>query len=298
MRLVGRLLGIFVVVIVVLLGVGLAVGKAKLDTTYDIPPQQLTLSEPIASADVQHGRHFVMAITSCVDCHGAHLQGTVFLDVPPFRIVAPNLTRGNGGIGGTFTDADFIRAIRHGVGPDGRGLIVMPSSDYTHLSDRDLADIIAYVKSVPAVDNVLPPTDLRPLGLLLLAAGQAPAPNAASIDHTAAHPTTIEATVTPRYGEYIANIAGCVSCHGAGLSGGKIPGLPPDAPQAQNITPAGIGNWSQADFTRALRVGVRPDGSTINSLMPWSDYTRMTDAEIGALWLYIHSVPPRPSSTH
>jgi mono/diheme cytochrome c family protein len=302
MRSVGRILlivvGIVVGIVVVVGGAGLLIGKAKLDTTYAVAPEQLALSVPIDTADVARGRHFATGIAGCIDCHGAHLQGTVFLDVPPFRMVAPNLTRGQGGIGGTFTDADFVRAIRHGVGPDGRGLYIMPAGDYSHLSDQDLADIIAYVKSVPPVDNVMAPKEMRPLGLLLLAFGQVPPPDAATIDHSAVHPTRMSTMVDARYGQYLATIGGCTGCHGAGLSGGPIVGMPPGSPVAANITPAGIGTWTESDFARALRVGKRPDGTTLNSLMPWAYYTRMTDAEIRSLWLYVHSVAPRQTGMH
>lgn len=63
-------------------------------------------------------------------------------------------------------------------------------------------------------------------------------------------------------------------------------------PAAQNITPAAIGSWTLADFSRALRTGKRPDGTTINQLMPWPFTAQMTDTEINALWLYVHAVPP------
>jgi len=298
MRQAVRILGVVVVAIVVLIVVGLVAGNAKLRTTYAVAPEQLALSVPIASGNVERGRHIVEAITGCTECHAAGLKGSAFLDVPPFRIVAPNLTRGNGGIGASFSDADFVRAIRYGVAPDGHGLLVMPSKDFTHLSDRDLADVIAYIKSLPPVDNVLPPTQLRPLGLLMLAVGQLPLPDASVIDQSAPRPSDVHAAVDVQYGHYLASVAGCMGCHGAGLSGGAIAGLPPGSPTAQNITPAGIGTWSQADFMRALRIGRRPDGTTLNTLMPWSDYTRMTDAEISALWLYLRSVPPRATGTH
>src|SRR5271166_3520321 len=111
MRSVGRILlivvGIVVGLVVLVGGAGRLIGKAKLDTTYSVAPEQLALSVPIDTADIARGRHFATGIAGCIDCHGAHLQGTVFLDVPPFRMVAPNLTRGQGGIGSTFTDADF-----------------------------------------------------------------------------------------------------------------------------------------------------------------------------------------------
>ena len=74
----------------------------------------------------------------------------MFIDDPALgRVIAPNLTRGRGGVGATFSDADFVRAIRHGVDPSGRPLLIMPADDYTHFSDADLGMIIAYVRSLP-----------------------------------------------------------------------------------------------------------------------------------------------------
>ena len=103
---------------------------------------------------------------------------------------------------------------------------------------------------------------------------------------------------TVEYGHYIAQVGGCTGCHGAGLSGGPIPGVPPDFPPAQNLTPTGIGQWSDADIVRALRVGKRPDGTTINQFMPWPYTASMTDTEMAALIKYLRSVPPRPTGTH
>jgi hypothetical protein len=64
-------------------------------------------------------------------------------------------------------------------------------------------------------------------------------------------------------------------------------------PPASNLTPAGIGSWTEADLTRALRDGKRPDGSQLDEFMPWKVFRGMTDAEIRALWLYLTSVPPK-----
>jgi hypothetical protein len=69
---------------------------------------------------------------------------------------------------------------------------------------------------------------------------------------------------------------------------------PPGLPPASNLTPAGIGAWTEADFVRALREGKRPDGSPLNEFMPWKVFRGMTDAEYHALWLYLRSVPPKP----
>lgn len=291
MRWIWRILIGLVVVVALAVVTVYFVSAAELNRKYDVPPQVLALTVPSDPASIERGRHLAIAIAKCTDCHSADLGGKVFLDVPPFRLVAPNLTKGQGGLGTTLSDADYVRAVRHGVAPDGTALLVMPSSAFQYLTDADLADIVAYSKSVPAVDRTLPANDIRPLGRALLVIGAMPQPDAASIVHSASPPKDIAVAVTPEYGRYMANVGGCTGCHRANLAGGPIPGLPPDMPAAQNITPAAIGLWTQADFTRALRTGKRPDGTTINQLMPWPFTAQMTDTEIAALWLYVHSVP-------
>jgi mono/diheme cytochrome c family protein len=87
----------------------------------------------------------------------------------------------------------------------------------------------------------------------------------------------------------------CTGCHGPGLSGGPIAGGPPDWPPAANLTPTGLGHYTEADFIRALREGVRPGGVPIDAAMPVARITRhMTDVELRALYAYLRSVPPRP----
>ena len=113
-----------------------------------------------------------------------------------------------------------------------------------------------------------------------------------------AHVATMPPAATVEYGHYMAQVGGCLGCHGSGLSGGAIPGVPPDYPKAQNITPTGIGRWSDAEVIRALRVGKRPDGTTISTFMPWPYTAQMTDIEIAALIKYLRSVPPRATGTH
>jgi len=100
--------------------------------------------------------------------------------------------------------------------------------------------------------------------------------------------------VTVEYGHYIAAIAGCKGCHGPGLSGGPIPGGPPEWKPAANITPTGIGHYKETDFFLALREGKRPGGAPIDSLMPFRYTKDMTDDEIRALYMYLKTVPPKP----
>jgi mono/diheme cytochrome c family protein len=203
-----------------------------------------------------------------------------------------NLTRGKGGIGGKLTDGEYVLAIRHGLAPNGYPLKLMPSSDYMNLSDEDLAAIIAYVKSLPPVDNELPPSSMGPLGRALMVAGKLPILHAERIDHERGHLATVPRATTAGYGAYLAAV-GCKGCHGPALAGGKIADGDPAWPPAANLTPAGpTRSWSEGDFRRLLREGKRPDGSLINKAMPWRLTTRLSDDEIRAIWLYLRTLPP------
>ncbi len=256
---------------------------------------QPALAIPTDSASIARGRHIATAVSSCIDCHGDHLGGQMVIDAAPFmRLGAPNLTRGAGGVGATLTDADFVRAIRHGVGVDGRALALMPSEAYQYLSDADLGSVIAYVKSVPPVDNPVPPREFGPVARMLLVQGQFPLFHTADIDHAAARSVTAPADTTgAAYGHYMANIAGCTACHGPGLSGGAVPGAPPEAPPAVNITPSGIGTWTEADFFRALREGKGSGGRQLNAFMPYRYFKDLSDSEIRAIWAFVQSVPSK-----
>ena len=89
----------------------------------------------------------------------------------------------------------------------------------------------------------------------------------------------------------------CIGCHGPGLSGGPIPGVPADWPPAPNLTPGGrLSQWSEDDFIRVMRTGVTPDSKQIaNRYMPWQALGQMTDDELKALWLYLQSLPAKPT---
>src|SRR5690606_17898125 len=108
----------------------------------------------------------------CIECHGENLGGGTMVDVPAlFPRFGPNLTRGPGSRVGRFTAADWDRNVRHGVFPDGKPS-AMPSQDFERMSDQELSDVVAYIRSLPPVDNQMPPRALGPMGKLLLATGQ------------------------------------------------------------------------------------------------------------------------------
>lgn len=294
-------IGIAVGVLIGLLIIAFAIiyiqSEAVLNKRYTVQIREIPI--PTDEAALERGQHLVTAASVCIDCHGENLGGGIVVDDPALgRIVAPNLTRGRNGVGNERNDNDFVVAIRYGVLPDGRSVRVMPADDYTHLSDPDLGAIIAYIRSLPPVDSDLPPSEIRLLGRILLATGQLPIMIAERIDLEQAGGEEITAGVTLDYGRYLADASGCTGCHGPGLSGGPIPGAPPDWPLAANLTPSGsVGEWSEADFIQTIRTGVNPAGKQLVEEMPWQNYSKMTDAELQALWLFVSSVPPKPEGS-
>lgn len=282
--------------IVLLFAVIYGLSEMRLRKTYEVA-SAARLNVTRDPAQIERGRHLATAVAKCTDCHTADLGGKLFIDGGPFAtIYSSNLTAGKGGNLAGYTDAQIDAAIRHGVRPNGRGLLIMPSDEYRNLSDEDASAIIAYLRSLPAVDREQPNSKLGPIGRGLFAFGMIPIVAASNIDHKATGPRTAPpAGPTREYGQYLVSVGGCRGCHGPNLVGGPSP--EPGAPAAANITPAGpIGRWSEADFVRVLRTGTRPDGSKLNDFMPWKSMATHTDDELRAIWLYLRTVPPVQSA--
>ena len=286
----GSLIGLLLLAFVVLYTIG-TVKWNKMHGPYDLPVE--TISVPTDQASIARGEH-VATIHMCKDCHTETWRGQ-FESVPGLiTLSVPNLTSGAGGIGATNTDEDWVRAIRHGVGHDGRGLVLMPSRLWYYINDDDLADLIAYLKSLPPVDNKLPNSELGPLGRVMLALGKLPSdliPNVTVIDHDGPRPVAPEPGVTVEYGKYLAIT--CTACHGSNLNGKLIQ---TDAEYlAPNLTPGGeLHAWSEEDFMATLRTGVTPGGKQLKSVMPWKYFGQMTDDELKAVWMYLQSLPALP----
>jgi len=287
----GSLIGLLVVAFLVLYIIGTA-QWSKLHGQYEVPVE--TIIVPTDQASITRGQH-VATIRGCNGCHTENLSGQ-FADIPGMGTLSvPNLTAGAGGVGATNTDEDWVRAIRHGVGHDGRGLALMPSRAFYYLSDEDLGALIAYMKSLPPVDNEIPSIELGPFGRVMLSLGQLPEamiPNVTVIDHYAPRPAAPEPGVTVAYGEYLANT--CALCHGSSLNGqtmreGRNVYL------ALNLTRGGeMVGWSEEDFITTMRTGVTPGGKQLLDAMPWKYLGQMTDDELKAVWLYLQSLPPLP----
>jgi mono/diheme cytochrome c family protein len=259
------------------------VSESSLSKTYSISSEPVPV--PTDAASIERGNHLVTAIGFCHDCHGEKLEGKIMADdAITGRLAAPNLTAGKGGVANRLTDADWVRAIRHGVAPNGKSLVVMASNIFNHFSDADLAAIIAYVKSVPPVDNETPEIQLGLLGRLYIIL-QPDVLAAQVINHSGPRPPAPPPAKTAEYGQYLSFI--CRNCHGDDLGGKEGEG------GGVNLTPGGdLAKWTETDFLHALRTGETPEGRRLdNEKMPWHAIGQLTDDELGALWLYLRSLP-------
>lgn len=273
-------------------------------TIYDLSAHRLHRHYSVAVAAVPprtgagaiaEGEH-VATIRGCTACHGTDGGGAKVMDDPAMgRVYAPNLTSGAGGLAPLLTDADWVRAVRHGVAHDGHPLLIMPSRDYVALSDADLGAILAFFHSLPPVDRTVPAISPGPVMRILLAFGKMRLA-ADIIDQGASPPVApVPAGPTAQYGRYLA--ATCTGCHNPHFSGGKIVEGPPDWPPAANLT-GGPGSatkgWTEADFIRTLRTMRAPDGRAVNPVMP-AVFGQMSDVELQALWAYLQTLPPAPT---
>jgi mono/diheme cytochrome c family protein len=261
--------------------------NTRLNKKYQLQPRAVTI--PTDPASLKAGEHLVSIY--CMNCHGENLAGTDFFNNPSLAVVdASNLTAGIGGIGGEYSDLDWVRAIRHGADPQGKALFIMPAGDFHHFSDEDLGNIIAYLKSIPPVDRESNDFSITLIGRVLLAAGAfGNVLNVETIDHNGSRPDSPARGVTQEYGEYLVKTFGCRTCHGQGLSGGVGP--EPGSPIAPNLTPGdNLQYWSGQDFVNNVR-------ARRSEWMPFESLSKMTDSELQAIFMYLQSLPALEATT-
>ncbi|HVN21739.1 MAG TPA: cytochrome c [Dongiaceae bacterium] len=255
-----------------------------------------------------HGKYLVEGVLACLDCHSqvneepkageapvltARGGGRVMVNEKGLVVAAPNITPDTETGAGTWTDDQLARAIREGIGHDGRTLFpIMPYPYYRSLSDEDLASVIVYIRSLDPVHNALPKAQIPfPLSRLI---NSAPEPVLTAVVYT-------ENDAISR-GKYLALVGGCVDCHtpedkmhrpieGMEFAGGKqIEGFPA---RSANITPdaSGISYYNEDLFLKVMRtghVGARP----LNPPMPWWVYRNMNDEDLKAIFAYLRTVKP------
>lgn len=256
-------------------------GGSFLARKFEVPVETLTL--PVDEAALARGGH--LATVYCGTCHGEDLGGAMFIEDSAFAILpAPNLTRGRGGMGGALDASGWVRAVRHGVGNDGRALCIMPSEVYVELGREDLAAIVAYLLQAAPVDRELAPRRFGPVGRLLIGAGPLRGAFAVTtIDHEAPIPPTPLPAATAEYGGYLARTFGCAVCHGEALAGGPTAGAPEIL--SPNLTPGGtLRAWTEGIFIEQAR-------TRQGQHMPWKSLAKMTDEELAALWRFLASLP-------
>jgi mono/diheme cytochrome c family protein len=251
------------------------------------PPED-DIAVPRDPGSIARGKHLVEAVAVCTICHGDDLGGKLaFQDNFLGRGYTANLTSGRGGVGRTYSTADWVRSIRYGVRPDGRGIIFMPSDYFNRISDADLGATIAYLQTLPPVDNERTKVEINFGARLLIDLGMfGDVVRAARIDFHAPRPLSPSDP-----GAYLVALGGCTFCHGPHLTGGQGP--EPGAPSGPDLTASGpLSGRSLADFVRTIRTGVDPSGHLIEpKYMPWLGYRNMTDDELRSIWLYLQAPP-------
>jgi mono/diheme cytochrome c family protein len=255
-------------------------------------------------AVLERGRYLVEVTGACGNCHtpmgpqgpvpGQHLAGGTVFDEPPFRAVAPNITPDPETGIGRWTDAQLARAIREGKRPDGTTIgPPMPMGLYRGLSDADLAAMVAYLRTVPAVRNATERSVYR------IPLPDAYGPPVASV------PPPADTAVAR--GAYLAGpVAHCVECHTpmvngqndfsrTGAGGMEFRG-PWGVSVAANITPHanGLGAWTDAQIIRAVTQGVSASGRPLAPPMAFWAYKEMSERDLSDLIAYLRSLPPQP----
>jgi mono/diheme cytochrome c family protein len=309
MKKLAKLLLLLLVAIVLLLAVGitLTVGWRPF-----IGPKTRELTDrefQSTPARLERGARLVR-VAGCYFCHSPHdyslpdepvISGREFsgAQLPfaglPGRVVAPNLTPDRETGAGNWSDDQLARAIREGIGHDGRALFpMMPYQNLHQMSDEELASVIVYLRTVPAIHNQVPPTELIfPVKYLIRSA---PEPLYTSVPE----PDTSNKV---NWGKYLLARSGCEDCHTPQAKGQRIEGMklaggftlttPGNSATSANITPdaSGISYYDEALFIEVMRTGM-VKARKLSPHMPTSEYKYLTDDELKAIYAYLRTIPP------
>jgi len=283
--------------------------RAAADITVERTPERIA-----------RGNYLFNHVTGCVDCHspvdetrfgypvvpGSVGKGKIVIPGPgmPGTVVAPNITPDPETGAGRWTDGQLLRAIREGIGHDGRVLFpMMPYTEFRHLSDEDAYSVVAYMRTLPQATSSLPATAVKfPVDLFIKSL---PSPVDSVPPANRADPVA--------YGRYLTTAGGCRFCHspvendgspvkGKEFSGGHEFELSPGARVVTaNLTPdreTGIGTWSESDWIEkfAQYKNYAANGSpavepNMNTVMPWLAYSNLEPGDLRAIFAYLKTVP-------
>jgi mono/diheme cytochrome c family protein len=268
-------------------------------------------------AVIARGKYLAHGAAHCVDCHGdparradveagreIPLSGGFEFKLPLGIIRPANITSDRETGIGAVSDGQLARALRHGVGSNGRALA--PFMPFADLSDSDLTAIISYLRTLPPVRNPVTRHSLNPLGHAVMALVIKPK------GPSAPPPAQMTAAPTAEYGRYLVHSVGnCVGCHtrmdmrtgaliGPPLAGGaehlshSKPGTKFVTP---NLTPdprtGRIANWTEEVFVARFKMARGAEGSP----MPWPAFGRMNDDDLRAIYRYLRTVPAVENDT-
>lgn len=277
-------------------------------------PEQVTVK---ATPELlARGQYLVEAVAACTDCHSQR-------DYSRFAAPIQPDSKGGGGerfgreIGlpgdiysrnitpsalGNWSDGEVMRAVTDGVSKDGTPLFpLMPYPAYSHLCDRDLDAIVAYLRTLKPVNTSVPKTELDfPVNMIVRTMPRAAEPWAC--------PDTADSVTR---GKYLVTMASCTDCHtkredgkavaGMDFAGGAEFPLPTGGTvRSSNITSdkeTGIGNWTKAQFIARFQVMKDPAAAApvpaggFNTPMPWTHYAHINAEDLGAMYDYLKSLP-------
>ena len=302
-----KIIGILLGTIVLLLLIGATIINTKGIPKYENKAPDLNIQ--VDSAGIAEGAR--MAAMMCAQCHRSKdgkLGGAPMMDTEAFgKVYAPNITQHpEYGKTAQYTDGELAYLLRTGIRKDGQ--YTPPwMTKFPHLSDEDLHNVIAFLRSdhpmVQSSDNNPPPSTPSFLTKLLsnVAFGPLPYP-----DHPISPPDRSDKAA---FGKYIATAKfECYSCHNAsfetvdlmlpensvGFMGGGNPmkgedGSPRPSSNLTMDKETGLGNWTEGDFIRAVKTGIRPKGPATR--YPMSPFTQLTDGEVSAVWAYLQTIP-------
>ena len=295
-----------IAIIVAVTGVVLSVGYNSRNGGTKATGRRLTFER--TTARLERGRYIVEGPAHCFQCHsevdwenpgaqpkaGKKAGGTVFPEKGMDWLIAPNISPDPETGSGRWSDEQLARAIREGIGHDGRRLFpMMPYMNFRQMSDEDLASVIVYVRSLQPVRNSLPKSNLPDVVKASLPPHE---PLTASVSGP-------DMSNPVERGKYLVTLGNCMMCHTPMKDGQSVTalafggGLRFDGPWGQvtsaNITrdPSGISYYDEAQFIRTLRTG-QVGARKLNSIMPWGYFRNMTDEDLKAIFAYLRTVAP------
>lgn len=253
---------------------------------------------------ITRGEYLARGILRCFHCHSPRDtslpgqpwieskkgSGSIYFKFDTIWMVAPNITPDKETGAGNWTDDMFVRAIREGVGHDGRALEFMPFWNFANLSNEDLASVIVYVRSIPAIKNKLPQ---RHISQKFEAELQEEARDSVGF---IAQPDF--SSVLAR-GRYYIQVGECEGCHtgwyarnpGFFAGGNVIKYTKTDSVCSANLTPdiSGVGGWTDAVFAEIMRTG---KSGSLKWVMPWVAFRNVNDSDLSAILAALKTLPP------